>query len=181
MRGLASCSNCPNYAAFGRDCQSAAGNDLVTKYRHPGSSKTGYSGLFDCGGHELFTSGGRITKSQAFLGHALHIRLMLRIGEAGLLVSVEKVRGANRALRELIEQTTVNCDKRNSLFFVGHCDAPESAASSVDALKRRFLNPSIRTFLVNPMIACHTGPYMLALSSCDQQLADQIRFILADA
>ncbi|MCE5343614.1 MAG: DegV family protein [Eubacteriales bacterium] len=125
--------------------------------------------------------GGRITKSQALLSHAIHIRPLMRINEAGALTSVEKVRGANRALRALADHATEKCGNRKLLFFIGHCDAPDRADELMEVLKSRHTDSTIWTFPVNPVIGCHTGPQMLALACCGQPLADQIRLVLTAA
>lgn len=125
--------------------------------------------------------GGRITKSQAFLSHALHIRPLMRITEAGVLSSVEKVRGANRILRTLADKAAEKYDSHRPLFFLGHCDAPDRANDLMDVLKSKHTNCDIWTFPVNPVIGCHTGPQMLALSCCRDPLAEKIRVVLTDA
>lgn len=109
--------------------------------------------------------GGRISGAAAVVGTALNIRPILRIENDGTLVNFIKKRGNKAALNHLVELYDNASEKpEGERVCIIHADN-EEAADYLEAEVKR-LNPACITnrVMLSPIIGCHTGPGMAAIT-----------------
>ncbi|MBR5524931.1 MAG: DegV family protein [Clostridia bacterium] len=115
-----------------------------------------------------FVKGGRITKAAGWFGTALKICPVLNMDMIGRLIPRFKIRGAQKALKELtnqMEETARDGHDYNGKCFISHSDCIESARMVADEIEKRFplLNGKVGIYNIGTTIGCHTGPGTVAL------------------
>lgn len=106
--------------------------------------------------------GGRISAVTATFGKALQIKPMISVDETGKLVTVGKIRGANKVYGELIKKMQrdgENCESQT--VVVAHADNRNGAEEL--AAQLRPLVKEVLIFDIGPVIGAHVGSGMLAL------------------
>lgn len=110
--------------------------------------------------------GGRIGPAAAILGSALAIKPLLVLDD-GVIVPLEKVRTASRALSRLEELAVAQAGERRVEVAVQHLDAPERAAALAGRLSGRLrlvgLVGEVAVAEVGAVVGAHVGPGMIAV------------------
>ncbi|WP_130806357.1 DegV family protein [Senegalia massiliensis] len=112
---------------------------------------------------EYLYRGGRVSKTQAFVGGLLSIKPILNV-EEGKLIPIEKVRGSGKVMKRMIEiMTKRGVDLKNQTVAISHGDDLEKANELKNMMQEKF---GIKDFVIN-MIGCsigaHSGPGTLAI------------------
>src|SRR5262249_51166746 len=108
---------------------------------------------------EFLRRGGRIGAASALLGTALSVKPILRITEAGIVVS-DKVRTASRALARLVDLAVEAAGDSPVDIAVHHLVATERAEALQRSLTMR-LGDQVRTLYtteVGAAVGAHVGP-----------------------
>jgi DegV family protein with EDD domain len=118
---------------------------------------------------EYLRRGGRVGAAAALVGSALAVKPLLQVRD-GLIVPLEKVRTASRALTRLEELSAEAAGDAVCDIAVAHLASPDKA----DALASRLMErvPRVRELIVSEVgavIGAHVGPGMLAVvvAPCD--------------
>lgn len=121
--------------------------------------------IFTVDDMEYLLRGGRVTRTQAFVGGLLNIKPVLHV-EDGKLVPLEKVRGKNKVLKKiltLIEEESKDADLANQTIIITHGDDLETALKMKELISERF---GTKDFIINTIgasIGAHSGPGTLAI------------------
>ena len=111
-----------------------------------------------------FARGGRLSKVSAFLGNALKINPVLDVDPDGKLRIVDKVRGNNHAIQQVIKRvksSVVDAPKQEVLIC--HADNIEKANLIGEKLVKEVGFKSYKTYFMGPIIGAHTGPKLVAV------------------
>lgn len=107
---------------------------------------------------------GRLSSAGAFVGTMLDIKPIIKVTEAGTLVSDGKVRGRKASIQALAKKFA---EARNVseeyLVTIAHGDCPEDADTLASILKNEYGVQNIHTGYVGPILGAHTGPGVLGL------------------
>ncbi|MCC8245830.1 DegV family protein [Saccharothrix luteola] len=107
---------------------------------------------------EYLQRGGRIGKATALLGSALSMKPLLTVSD-GQITPLDKVLGAERAIRKLIDIAAKRAGGAEVDIAVEHFDAADRARTVLDQLRAKL--PNVRRFLVTQVssaIGAHVGP-----------------------
>ncbi|MEU4762609.1 DegV family protein [Actinosynnema sp. NPDC023794] len=107
---------------------------------------------------EYLQRGGRIGKAAALLGSALSMKPLLTVAD-GQITPLDKVLGAERAIRKLIDIAVKRAGADAVDIAVEHFDAADRAQTVLDQLRAKL--PNVRRFLVTQVssaIGAHVGP-----------------------
>ncbi|GGP46760.1 DegV family protein [Saccharothrix coeruleofusca] len=113
---------------------------------------------------EYLRRGGRISASAAFLGSALSMKPLLTVSK-GLISPLERVVGAERAMRRLVDVAVKRAGEQQVDIAVEHFDAAERAQAVLEQLTERL--PRARRVLLTPVstaIGAHVGPGALGVT-----------------
>lgn len=122
--------------------------------------------IFTVDNIEYLFRGGRVTRTQAFIGGLLNIKPLLHVDSNGELVPLEKVRGKNKLLKrmlDLIAEEVEGADLKNQRIIITHGDDLETATKMKELIKERF---GVNEFIINIVgatIGAHSGPGTLAI------------------
>ncbi|WP_430787717.1 DegV family protein [Virgibacillus flavescens] len=112
---------------------------------------------------EYLYRGGRVSKTQAFVGTLLKIKPILHV-ENGKLVPLEKIRGSKKLLNRLIEiMNERGTDLTNQTVGISHGDDLENANALAEIIKEKFNPKDIQIEMVGSAIGAHAGPGSLAI------------------
>ena len=116
----------------------------------------------------FYIKGGRISKTQGFIGTTMNICPLLDVNSEGKLIPRSKTRGKKRAIKELAKQMTELAEggqQYSDTCFISHSDCLVDAETVATLVMETFPNlkgkPSI--FSIGPTIGSHTGPGTVAL------------------
>lgn len=118
--------------------------------------------IFTVDNMEYLFRGGRVTRTQAFVGGVLNIKPILNV-EDGKLVPIEKARGVNKAYKTMINIMEDRLIDRNQTIGISHGDNLEGAIKLKEMIKDRF---GIDCFIINIIgcaIGAHVGPGTLTI------------------
>jgi len=108
--------------------------------------------------------GGRVSGAAALVGTMLNIKPILHVDDEGHLIPVDKIRGRNKSLEELVrhmQKTVVNPTEQT--VFISHGDAPADADYVAKLVRERLGVKSIVINPIGPVIGAHSGPGTVAL------------------
>lgn len=114
---------------------------------------------------EYLFRGGRVTRTQAFIGGILHIKPILNV-EDGKLIPLEKVRGKNKvykAMLDIMEKRSSGVNLKEQTVCISHGDNLEGAKKLKEMIEEKF---EVKDFLINTIgasIGAHSGPGTLAI------------------
>jgi DegV family protein with EDD domain len=114
---------------------------------------------------EYLFRGGRVSKTQAFVGGLLNIKPILNV-EGGNLVPIDKARGRNKAFKcmlDLIEERSKKTDLKKQCIGITHGDDLEAALKIKELINERF---GVEDFVINTIgaaIGAHSGPGTIAI------------------
>ncbi len=116
----------------------------------------------------FYVKGGRITKAAGWFGTVLKICPVLNVDSLGRLIPRFKVRGKQKALKELanqMEEHAVGGTDYAGKCFLSHSNCLEDALMVKAELETRFthLNGPVEVFNIGTTIGCHSGPGTVAL------------------
>lgn len=109
--------------------------------------------------------GGRVPKTTAVVGSLLGIKPVLHVDNEGHLVSVDKVRGRDAALKELVNRmkATMTEDPATATVFISHGDCEEEAQKTA-AYVKDITGANVELIhCLGPVIGGHAGPGTMAL------------------
>ncbi len=112
---------------------------------------------------EYLKRGGRISGARALVGNLLDIKPILTGDKEGHIVACGKVRGRNRALKELAKKYVDLAKDKASPVGIAHADAPESALTLIELLKAEGFSGDALTVCYEPVTGAHVGPGTVAL------------------
>lgn len=106
---------------------------------------------------------GRATKTSALLGTMLSIKPIVNVNNEGLMDTVGKARGRNKAYRELIDSVRENVSDLNTPVFIGHGDCETDALEFAEKLKAETGLKNVRVEFIGAVCGCHAGPGLICL------------------
>lgn len=114
---------------------------------------------------EYLFRGGRVSRTQAFVGGLLNIKPVLHVDD-GKLVPLEKVRGKNKVYKKMLdimEERSKNVDLKNQLICITHGDDLEGALKLKELIQEKFGANKFLINLIGASIGAHSGPGTIAL------------------
>lgn len=112
---------------------------------------------------EYLKRGGRVSKAAAFVGTMLKIKPLLHV-EDGQLIPLEKIRGAKKVLKRMIEVMEERGDDlANQPIAISHADDEERAEQLAGMIREQFGTKEIHVHSIGSAVGAHTGPGTLAL------------------
>lgn len=112
---------------------------------------------------EYLYRGGRVSKAQAFVGTLLKVKPLLHMKD-GKLIPLEKVRGAKKVLKRMLEIMEERGEKlEKQTIGISHCDDLENASLLAEMIKEQYGNENIHIEMVGSAIGAHAGPGTIAL------------------
>lgn len=116
----------------------------------------------------FFVKGGRVTKAAGWFGTVLKICPVLNVDSLGRLIPRFKIRGKQKALKELANQMEEHAENGTAYTgkcFISHSDCAEDAALVKEEILKKFphLNGGVQVYNIGTTIGCHTGPGTVAL------------------
>ena len=121
--------------------------------------------IFTVDNLEYLFRGGRVTKTQAFVGGLLNIKPILNV-EEGRLVPLDKVRGKNKvykAMLDLMDERSKEADLSRQLVGISHADDYENASKLKEMITERFASKDFVICNIGAVIGAHVGPGTLAI------------------
>ncbi len=108
--------------------------------------------------------GGRVPAAAASLGALLHIKPVLSTDEEGKLTLVSMPRGKKKAVSLMLSRMEEEWDSQmGNKVFIGHADDLPKAEELENLVKEHFPEADTEIVLIDPVIASHVGPGMLAM------------------
>ncbi|TGB05247.1 DegV family protein [Halobacillus salinus] len=112
---------------------------------------------------EYLYRGGRVSKTAAFVGTLLKIKPLLHM-EDGKLIPLEKIRGAKKVLKRMVEvMGERGIELENQRIAISHGDDAETAQKLADMIKEEYGYKEIHIDLIGSSIGAHAGPGTIAL------------------
>jgi DegV family protein with EDD domain len=109
--------------------------------------------------------GGRISSVAAVTGSALGIKPILHVDSEGALVPAMRMRGRKKSMEALVEKMAETCiNPGEQTVLIGHGNSEKDAKKLRHDVKERFHPKEIILCDIGPVIGCHVGPGMLAVS-----------------
>ncbi len=121
--------------------------------------------IFTVDNIEYLFRGGRVSKTQAFVGGLLNIKPILNV-EGGNLVPIDKARGRNKAFKamlDIIEDRSKNTDLKKQTIGISHGDDLEGALKMKESIKERFGTENFIINIIGAAIGAHSGPATIAI------------------
>lgn len=115
---------------------------------------------------EYLFRGGRVTRTQAFVGGLLNIKPILDVTEEGKLRPLEKVRGRGKVLKrmlELMDERAKEADFSKQVIGISHGDDMDKVMKLKNMIEEKY---RVREFVINHIgcaIGAHAGPGTIAL------------------
>lgn len=116
----------------------------------------------------FYVKGGRVTKAAGWFGTVLKICPVLNVDSLGRLIPRFKIRGKQKALKELANQMVEHAENGTAYAgkcFISHSDCLEDAELVKEEVLKKFpnLNGGVQVYNIGTTIGCHTGPGTVAL------------------
>ncbi|NLW39420.1 MAG: DegV family protein [Tissierellia bacterium] len=122
--------------------------------------------IFTVDNIEYLYRGGRVTRTQAFVGGLLNIKPILDIPRDGTLRPIEKVRGRKKVLAKMIElmkERAAKADLKNQIIGINHGDDIEGATKLKEMIQEEFGCSQFIINIVGCAIGAHSGPGTLSV------------------
>lgn len=117
---------------------------------------------------EYYVRGGRITKTQGFIGNILHLCPLMNMDNLGRLIPRKKIIGKRNVINEIVKMMEENAI--DGLNYSGKCYICNSlcyddARRVADLVEAKFpkLNGKVEIYNIGTTIGSHTGPGTVAL------------------
>ena len=120
---------------------------------------------------EYLFRGGRVTRTQAFVGGLLNIKPVLNM-EDGKLVPLEKIRGKNKLIKTMLnimEERSLDADLKNQTIGISHGDDLETALKIKAMIMENY---GTKDFIINTIggaIGAHSGPGTIAITFLNEK------------
>jgi len=112
---------------------------------------------------EYLKRGGRVSKTQAFVGSLLKIKPLLHV-EDGKLIPLEKIRGSKKVLSRMVElMEERGTDFKNQTIGISHADDLPRAEQLAEMIREKFGADDVLIEMVGSVIGAHVGPGTLSL------------------
>ncbi len=119
--------------------------------------------LFTVKDLNYLSSGGRLSKGQAFLGNLLNIKPLLHV-EEGKLVPIEKHRGSKKLWHAIIDKMKKeNSDYSDDIIYMTHADDIEEAEKIKELIQSNLSPKDVVISNIGPVICSHTGSGTVAI------------------
>lgn len=114
---------------------------------------------------EFLMRGGRISKTEAFVGTVLDVKPILYIDDHGKILAKGKTRGRKRSITQLLQEVEARMT-HPELQTVGviHADCPDEADELIEELKRRINPREIIKAEMTATVGTHVGPGLLGIT-----------------
>lgn len=115
---------------------------------------------------EYLFRGGRVTRTQAFIGGLLNMKPILEVTEEGKLRPFEKIRGKGKVLKrmlEIMDERAKDADLSSQTIGISHGDDLENALKLRNMIEEKY---GCKSFIINNIgcaIGAHSGPGTIAL------------------
>ncbi|NMB08042.1 MAG: DegV family protein [Tissierellia bacterium] len=122
--------------------------------------------IFTVDDMETLFRGGRVTRTQAFVGGLLNIKPVLDIPEDGTLRPVEKIRGRKKVLGRMIEimdERGGHADLKNQTIGINHGDNLEGALKLKEMIEEKYGCTDFIINIIGCAIGAHSGPGTLSV------------------
>ena len=144
------------------------GADIDTAYEWVESHKMQLHHWFTASDLTWFVKGGRISKAAGWFGTALKICPVLNVDYLGRLVPRFKIRGKQKALKELVNQMEEHAEGGKEYAgkcFISHSNCMDDARYVADEIDKRFpqLDGPVQISNIGTTIGSHCGPGTVAL------------------
>lgn len=117
--------------------------------------------------------GGRLSRTEAAMGGLLNIKPIIHVDAKGTLQNVGKVRGRNKALLRVVEETVNHLvSTENQTVYVAYSGDLEAAEKVMGMLKEKIEITDSGIFPLGPTIASHTGLGCIAIFTFGQERVD---------
>lgn len=117
--------------------------------------------------------GGRLSRTEAAMGGLLNIKPIIHVDAKGSLQNVGKVRGRNKALQKVVDETVSHLvSKENQTVYVAYSGDIEAAEKVMSLLKEQMEVTESAIFPLGPTIASHTGLGCIAIFTFGQERVD---------
>ena len=123
---------------------------------------------------EYLFRGGRVTRTQAFVGGLLNIKPVLNM-EDGKLVPLEKVRGRSKVFKTMLnimDKKAPNADLKNQIIGISHGDDIESALKLKEMISEKYGTTNFMIDTIGASIGAHSGPETLAITFLNEKYLD---------
>jgi DegV family protein with EDD domain len=115
---------------------------------------------------ETLFRGGRVTRTQAFVGGLLNIKPVLDIPEDGTLRPVEKIRGHKKVMGrmiEIMEERGGHADLKSQVIGINHGDDLEGALKLKEMIEEKYGCTDFIINIIGSAIGAHSGPGTLSV------------------
>lgn len=122
--------------------------------------------IFTVDNIEYLFRGGRVTRTQAFIGGLLNIKPVLHVDDNGKLIPLEKVRGKHKVFKRILDIMEERADRqalKDQLIGISHGDDLESAMKMKELISERFGTDKFLINNIGAAIGAHSGPGTLAI------------------
>lgn len=122
--------------------------------------------IFTVDNIEYLFRGGRVSRTQAFVGGLLNIKPILDIPEDGTLQPREKVRGHSKVMKRMIEimgERGGNADLKNQTIGINHGDDIEGAMKLKEMIEQKYGCTDFVINVIGCAIGAHSGPGTLSV------------------
>lgn len=113
---------------------------------------------------EYLMKGGRISKASGMIGGILDIKPIIEVNDQGALISIEKIRGRQKALRrcvEIVGERGVELDQQ--VVGICHGNDPAACEKVKKMLKEKYQVKEIIETFTGCAIGAHTGPGVIGI------------------
>lgn len=127
--------------------------------------------IFTVDNIEYLFRGGRVTRTQAFVGGLLNIKPVLNV-EDGKLVPLEKIRGKNKVLKTMLnimKERSIEGDLKNQIIGISHGDDLESALKLKEMIIKEYGTKDFLINIIGGAIGAHSGPGTLAITFLNEK------------
>lgn len=138
------------------------GLSLKELYDYAEKLKHNNSALFVVDSLQYLARTGRVSRTAALLGDAIHLKVALRVSEDGFLVPYKKVLSRKRSLNEIISSTKKMYVPEFKTIYIGYTDCRDDADYVAQSLKES-LDVNIELLPLGPVVISHGGPGSLCI------------------
>lgn len=115
---------------------------------------------------ECLFRGGRVSRTQAFVGGLLNIKPILDVPGDGTLQPIEKVRGRSKVMKrmiEIMEERGGDADLKNQTIGINHGDDIEGAMKLKEMIEEKYGCTDFVINIIGCAIGAHSGPGTLSV------------------
>lgn len=119
---------------------------------------------------EYLQRGGRVSKLSAVIGNMINMKVIFHLDEEGLIKSMDKVRGTNRAIARTVElfEKEVGHDLYDGRIMVCHADCTDLAEKAKEMVLEKYPDATVELNSFAVSIGAHTGPGTVHICSVKQ-------------